>query len=85
MKERQSHYIFLEPQECSLKRTEDHHPLFLCSVSLSFLSTLCNRLLLLFRAFQAWALMGEDRGPQQVENFIPGIVEEEEEEEEEGG
>lgn len=40
---------------------------------------LCNRLLLLFQAFQAWALMGEDRGPQQVENFILEIVEEEEE------
>lgn len=28
--------------------------------------------------------MGEDRGPQQVENFILGIVEEEEVEEEGG-
>lgn len=45
---------------------------------------LCNRLFLLFRAFQAWALMGEDRGPQQVEHFILGIVEEEEVEEEGG-
>lgn len=68
----------------SLQRREDHHPLFLCSVSLAFLSVLRNRLFLLFRAFQARALMGEDRGPQQVENFILGIVEEEEVEEEGG-
>lgn len=69
--------LYLEPQEFSLKSKEAHHPLFLCC--LPVLSTLCNRLLLLFRAFQAWALMGEDRGPQQVESFILGLVEEEEE------
>lgn len=83
MKERQSRYI-RNPRKIFLKRKEDRHPLFLCSVSLSFLSMLCNRLFLLFRAFQAWALMGEDRGPQQVEHFILGIVEEEEVEEEGG-
>ena len=88
MYERKSELLYLEPQEFFLKRKEDHHPLFLWSVSLSFMSTLCNRLFLLFQASEALALTEEDRGPQQVEIFILGMEEEEEveevEEEDEG-
>lgn len=79
--ERNAALLYLEPQEFFLKRKEDHHALFLWSVSLSFMSTLCNRLFLLFQALEAQALTEEDRGPQQVENFILGIEEEEDEEE----
>lgn len=75
--------FYLEPQESFLKRKVDHHPLLVWSVSLSFMSTLCNRLFLLFQASEARALTEEDRGPQQVEIFILGIEEEVEEEEEE--
>lgn len=77
--------LYLEPQEFFLKREEDHHALFLWSVSLSFMSMLCNRLFLLFQALEALALTEEDRGPQQVENFILGIEEEEGVEDEEEG
>lgn len=48
------------------------------SVSISFMSTLRNRRILLFQASEALALTEEDRGPQQVEIFILGIEEEEE-------
>lgn len=87
--ERKAELLYLEPQEFFLKRKVDHHPLLVWSVSLSFMSTLCNRLFLLFQALEAQALTEEDRGPQQVEIFILGIEEEEEEvmeeeEEEEG-
>lgn len=83
--ERKAELLYLEPQEFFLKRQEDHHPLILWSVSLSFMSMLCNHLFLLFQALEARALTEEDRGPQQVENLILGIEEEEEVEEEEDG
>lgn len=81
MKERQSHYI-RNPRNFPSKEKRGHHALFLRSVSQSFLSHVTqSSASFSFRAFQA---LGSDGGgyiaePQQVEDFILGMVEEEEE------
>lgn len=48
---------------------------FAWSSSLSFMSTLCNHLFLVFQALEALALTEEDRGPQQVDVFILEVEE----------